>query len=50
MNDKYKKLYQYLSSNGMTDLDENQFFNEYSSNPQKIAKLHSFFFTPKYED
>lgn len=50
MNDKYKKLYQYLSSNGMTDLDENQFFSEYSSNPQKIAKLHSYLTENKMTD
>ncbi len=42
MNDKYKKLYQYLSSNGMTDLDINSFYNEYSSNPNKVKKLHSY--------
>jgi hypothetical protein len=50
MNDKYKKLYQYLSSNGMTDLDENQFFTEYSSNPQKVEKLHSYLTQNKMTD
>jgi hypothetical protein len=42
MNDKYQKLYQYLSSNGMTDLDMNSFYNEYSSNPNKVKKLYSY--------
>jgi hypothetical protein len=41
MNPKYKELYKYLKSNGMTDLDENSFYNKYS-NPTKSKEIWSY--------
>ena len=31
MNEEFKELYNYLKSNGITDLDENAFYQAYSS-------------------
>ena len=42
MNAKYKELYQELVSRDMTDLDEDSFYNEYSTNDNKFADLYSY--------
>lgn len=39
---KRKKLYDYLSSKGMTDLDYETFSQEYSTNEEKSSKLYSY--------
>lgn len=41
MNDKFKQLYDYLKSNGMTTLDEGKFMAKYSS-PTESAKIHNY--------
>jgi hypothetical protein len=42
MNAKYKNLYQEIVSRDMTDLDEDLFYNEYSTNDEKFANLYSY--------
>lgn len=42
MNDKFQSLYNYLKSEGLTDLDQNSFYAEYSSNSNKMGELHSY--------
>ena len=42
MNAKYKELYQELVSRDMTSLDEDSFYNEYSTNDSKFADLYSY--------
>ena len=42
MNAKYKELYQELVSRDMTSLDEDSFYNEYSTNDNKFADLYSY--------
>ena len=41
MNEKFKKLHSYLSSNNLTDLDENEFFSKYSD-VNKSKEIHSY--------
>jgi len=41
-NEKRKKLYNYLSSEGMTDLSYDKFSSEYSTNKEKQNKLYSY--------
>jgi hypothetical protein len=42
MNAKYKDLYQELVSRDLTSLDEDLFYNEYSTNDQKFGELYSY--------
>ena len=42
MNAKYKNLYQELVSRDLTVLDEESFYNEYSTNDEKFGELHSY--------
>ena len=42
MNAKYKELYQELVSRDMTSLDEDSFYNEYSTNTEKFSDLYSY--------
>ena len=42
MNAKYKNLYQEIVSRDMTDLDEDLFYNEYSTNDEKFEELYSY--------
>lgn len=41
MNDKSQQLYNYLKSNGLTDLDANTFFSKYSD-PNKAQEIWSY--------
>ena len=42
MNDKFNKLYNYLKSNGMTDLDAQSFYDSYRSDNSKFNKLYGY--------
>jgi len=42
MNAKYKDLYQELVSRDLTSLDEDLFYNEYSTNDEKFGELYSY--------
>ena len=42
MNEKYQQLYQYLQSNGMTDLSADEFYNTYGSDKQKYNQLYGY--------
>jgi hypothetical protein len=41
MNDKFKELYGYFKSQGLTDLDESTFYSKYSS-PEKSKEIYSY--------
>ena len=41
MNEKFQKLYGYIKSENMTDLDEQEFFSAYS-NPEKFQELYEY--------
>jgi hypothetical protein len=49
MNPKFKKLYSYLKSNQMTDLDESTFYSKYSD-PSKSKEIHSYLKSNKMTD
>jgi hypothetical protein len=42
MNDKFNQLYNYLKSNGMTDLDAQSFYDSYRSDNSKFNKLYGY--------
>lgn len=42
MNEKYQQLYQYLQSNGMTDLGADEFYNIYGSDKEKYNQLYGY--------
>ena len=42
MNEKYQQLYQYLQSNGMTDLGADEFYNVYGSDKEKYNQLYGY--------
>ena len=49
MNPKYQELYKYLKGSGMTDLDENSFYNKYSD-PANSKELWSYLKNSKMTD
>lgn len=49
MNPKYQELYKYLKGSGMTDLDENSFYNKYSD-PTKSKEIWSYLKQNKMTD
>lgn len=42
MNDKFNQLYNYLKSNGMTDLDAQSFYDSYRTDSSKLNKLYGY--------
>jgi hypothetical protein len=42
MNDKFNQLYNYLKSNGMTDLDAQSFYDTYRTDSSKLNKLYGY--------
>jgi len=49
MNPKYQELYKYLKGSGMTDLDENSFYNKYSD-PANSKEIWSYLKNSKMTD
>jgi hypothetical protein len=42
MNDQFNQLYNYLKSNGMTDLDAQSFYNEYRNDDSNFNELYGY--------